>query len=106
MSRILAALKGLKRSSHHIYLNLGFRKDVRWWQLMLPHFNSVSIIKSEPWSLPDEVIATEACLKGGGGTYKDMFFRYTFPDELIQCVPDICQLEAVTVVIALKLWDT
>jgi hypothetical protein len=104
MSRILAALKGLKRSSHRLYLNEAFRKDVNWWRLMLPHFNAVSIIKTEPWSSPDDVIATDACLRGGGGTFKDRFFTFSFPMELQQLATGISQLEALTVMVALKLW--
>ena len=104
LSRILTALKGLKRASHRVYLNQAFKKDIRWWQLMLPHFNSVSIIKTEPWSDPDQLIATDACLHGAGGTFRDRFFMCEFPDMLKQDAGSISQLEAMTVVIALKLW--
>ena len=106
MSRILAALKGLKRSTHRIYLNSGFRKDVRWWQLMLPHFNGVSLIKHEPWSLPDALIASDACLVGGGATFSDRFFTYTFPLDLKKATSNICHLEFITVLLALKVWGS
>jgi len=104
MSRILATLKGLKRNSHHIYLNSEFHKDVSWWRLMLPHFNSVSIILTEPWSDPDSVIATDACLQAGGGIFNNRYFTYKFPVELLDKVSGINQLECITIIIALKLW--
>ena len=104
MARILAALKGLKRQSHRIYLNEALRKDIRWWQLMLPHFNSVSIIKTLQWSSPDAVIASDACLKGGGGTFRNRFFRCEFPEHVVSNTGGISQREALTVVMAVKLW--
>ena len=104
MSRILSVLKGLKRSSYRTYLNEDFRKDVQWWFNFLPHFHSVSIIKDTPWSNTDAVVATDACLKGGGGIYMNRYFKFTFPEEFLKNISGITQLEAVTVTVALKLW--
>ena len=104
MNRILGALRKLKRSSHFYYLNAGFKRDVLWWQNFLPHFNAVSVIRTGQWAAVDTVIATDACLQGAGGTCGKEYFRFTFPQELKDKVSGINQLEAITVVMALKLW--
>lgn len=96
MSRILSALKGLRCSYHHFYLNAEFRKDLRWWQLMLPHFHAISMIKCQPWSFPDDIIATDACLQGGGGTFRNSYFTCKFPVDLLDVVSGINHLEAIT----------
>ena len=123
MSRILYVLKGLKRSSHRAYLNNEFKKDVQWWINFLSQFHAISVIKSASWSAPDATIATDACLRGGGGTYNKRYFMITFPDTFLENIdkryfmitfPDtfleniagITQLAAMSVIIALKVWGT
>ena len=71
---------------------------------MLPCFNTVSIIKTEPWSEPDALVATDACLHAGGGTFGNKYFMFDFPVELLDIVTGINHLEAITVIIALKMW--
>ena len=105
MARILATLKNLKRQSHKVYLNEEFRKGVWWWINFLPHFKSTSIIKTVSWSEPDEVFAKDACLKGGGGTYKNRYFSLSFPEEFLGNITGISQLEAIMVIMAIKLWS-
>ena len=106
MARILAALKKLKRQSHRTYLNLEFRRDVQWWIQFLPHFHSTSIIITSDWSNPDGLIATDSCLKGCGGTFisKKRYFACTFPQDILDGVSGITQLECMAVIVALKLW--
>ena len=88
----------------YIYINAEFRKDILWWQFMLPHFHSVSVIKTSPWLGPDTVIATDACLKGCGGTFQNSYFSYKFSQEILDSVHGINKLEALAVTLALKLW--
>jgi hypothetical protein len=100
-ARILGALKGLNRSNHHVYLNDGFRQDIHWWIKFLPHFNSVSTIKS---AIPKEEFATDACLVAGAGVCEQDYFIFSFPAALLDIAHSITQREMVTVVIAVKLW--
>ncbi len=86
------------------YLNAEFKKDVQWWIHFLPHFHTVSMIKTAPWSDIDKVIATDSCMKGGGGTFGKRYFAFKFPERFLQGISGISQLEATVVVIALKLW--
>ncbi len=48
-------------------LSLDCRKDVEWWARFLPVHNDVSMMALEEWSEPDEILASDACLVGGGG---------------------------------------
>ena len=105
MARIFSVLRSLKRSSHYAYLGADFKRDIKWWQQFLPHFNSVSVIKSAQWLTPDTLIATDTCLKGAGGTFGKCYFAFTFPDDLKDAVNGINQLEAIAIIITLKLWS-
>ena len=104
MARILSTLKKLKRATHYAHLGVEFRKDIRWWYNFLPHFHRTSVIKVADWEQVDSVVATDACLQGAGGTFENRYFKYTFPEELKGLVGGINQLEAVGIIIALKLW--
>ena len=42
------------------------RKDLLEWRTFLPHYNGVSMMLMERWSLPDKVVVTDACLSGRG----------------------------------------
>ncbi len=47
-------------------LSRDFLKDVLWWQMFLPQYNGVSMMAIDNWLEPDEVYASDACLKGCG----------------------------------------
>ena len=89
MPHILAGLKSLMHAPHSVCLNKEFKQDIKWWQCFL-HFNSISVIKTGQWAQADIIITTDACLP--------------FPEELKDRVSRINQLEAIAVIITLKLW--
>ena len=101
MSRIISAMKGLQRSTHHIYLNLGFKQDVKWWINFLPHFNATNLIKDGE---PSVAFNTDACMLGCGGVCGREFYSFEFPSELLDMVTCISPLEFLAVIIAVKLW--
>ena len=70
----------------------------------LPHFNATLIIKTLTWLDPDGILATDACLKGGGGIFMNRYFSIAFLQEFVENISGISQLEAITVIVALKLW--
>ena len=82
------------------------RKDVLWWKTFLPYYNGVSMMPMERWSLPDEVVATEACLSGCGAWFETEreFFHGEFPEEIKKRQLSINALELLTVVVAAKVW--
>jgi len=64
----------------------------------------VSIISDVPWSAPDCVFATDACLTGCGGICGNMVFHAQFPDWVLQQFPAIHQLEFLALLTAVRLW--
>ena len=62
MARLPVSLKKVKHSVHYTHLNADFKRDIKWWQNLLSHFNSISVINTGEWALADTLIATDACL--------------------------------------------
>ncbi len=104
VSRLLWQLRSLGSKSNTFRVDRELLRDIEWWQKFLRVYNGVSIIPDQGWSSPDQVIATDACLQGGGGVNQDRkeFFHFLFPPGLQEC--HINLLELVTVVIAIKIW--
>ena len=50
------------------------------------------------------MVATDSCLEGAGGTFGKRYFRFSFPEKLKGSVGGINQLEAIAIIVALKLW--
>ncbi|XP_077999222.1 uncharacterized protein LOC144452084 [Glandiceps talaboti] len=104
MSRMLATLRSVHSSRHHIFLNGQFRKDLQWWYLFICRYNGVSIIPDKAWSTADSIVATDACLSGCGGITHNQFFHCAFPDFIAAQHLGIHCLEALTIVAAARLW--
>ena len=84
LMRIIDLLKGLKHHHHRVSLNKEFQKDIRWWLNFLAVYNGLSIILDTPWSAPDCVFATDACLTGCGGICGDRLFHTLFPTAFVR----------------------
>jgi len=82
-----------------------FRADIQWWNRYLPNFNGVSVISTEKWSRPDEVIASDACLKGCGATCGTEYFHEVFPEHVISKDLHINALELMALVVAVTVWS-
>ena len=65
ISCLLEYLRGLPKAGK-VKVPGSVRKDLLWWRIFLMHYNRVSMMPMERWSLPDEVAATDACLSGCG----------------------------------------
>jgi len=79
-------------------------KDIGWWDRFLETYNGISIMLYDEWSKPDEIFSTDACLTGAGGFFKGKYFRYTFPVDLLELKLNICVLEMLGIIVALRLW--
>ncbi len=79
-------------------------KDISWWVQFMRSYNGVSIIGEQGWADPDSIVATDACLSGGGGFCQGEFFRSEFPEFVKRRHTHINALELWTVVAAAKLW--
>ena len=106
LMRIIDLLKGLKHHHHRVSLNKEFQKDIRWWLNFLAVYNGVYIILDTPWSAPDCVFATDACLTGCGGICGDRLFHTPFPDSVCQKFSAIHQLEFIALLVATRLWGS
>ena len=101
---ILDLLRSIKSPAHHVRLTSEFRKDIRWWQIFLPHYNGVSLIPTSPWSVPDAVFATEACLSRCRGVSWTEYFQSVFPDFVATVCTAIHHLELLVVMVPVHLW--
>ena len=104
LTRILDTLRSLRRNHHRVKLSAEFRKDIRWWMRFINVYNGVSLIPTQLWSAPDSLFSTDACLTGCGGMSSEQYFHVEFPQEVLLQFPTIHLLEALAIVIALRLW--
>ena len=104
LTRILDTLRSLRRNHHRVKLSAEFRKDIRWWMRFINVYNGVSLIPTQLWSAPDSIFSTDACLTGCGGMSSEQYFHVEFPPEVLLQFTAIHLLEALAIVIALRLW--
>ena len=78
------------------------RKDIAWWARCTYQHNGVSLIWLHKEPRVDSIVATDACLIGYGGTFKEEYFRGRFPSHLQN--HNIALLEILAVMVALKIW--
>lgn len=106
VSRLLDKLRGHPSSDRNrvIQLDIDFYRDINWWCSFLKEYNSVSMIKTAKWSGVDIIFATDACLVGCGGVCGDFFYHSPFPDFIRERGLSIAGLEALAVVVALRIW--
>ena len=105
MSRILEFMRGLPDRGCFSVTD-SVKADMWWWKLFLPRYNGISLMAVDHWSLPDEVIACDACLTGCGAWFheKREYFHKTFPEFILDQNLSINALELLTVMVATKVW--
>ena len=101
LSRLINWIRGMDRSSKYI-IPLEARKDIAWWGRCALQHNGVSLMWLHLDPISDNLIATDACLVGFGGTCGNEYFRGRFPARLRN--QNITLLEILAVMVALKLW--
>ena len=85
MGRLLQQLRDMASQGDHIKVKMSdeARKDLRWWDRFLEHFNGIQmIIEEEPFPLeldqlldrPYEVYSGDATPMGGGGFYGKQYW--------------------------------
>lgn len=80
------------------------KADLLWWRRFLFVYNGISIMPELPWSEPDELLSTDACLEACGGWSQGHYFHTLFPTAIMEKCLHINALELVTVMVALTLW--
>jgi len=97
-------LPRLSAQHHRFRPNSEFRKDLHWWKGCLDVFNGVSLFPDSTWTDPDGLMSTDACLTGGGGWIDGEFFRFRFPESILQAGHHINTLELWVILIGVKIW--
>ena len=101
LSRLINWIRTMGRKLEYV-IPLEARKDICWWGRCAQDFNGTSLVWLHKNPGIDTVIATDACLVGYGGTYKNQYFRARFPTHLKG--KNIAILELLAVMVALKIW--
>ena len=57
-------------------------------------YNSVSIIPSLSWTVPDTVFSRDVCLLGCGGLSSFQYFHLVFPSDVLAVYAQIHSLKA------------
>lgn len=103
LSRAMGKLRGSARSSHHIKLGAGFRRDMRWWLLFLRSFNGIGLLKQPtPISASDLRIGCDASDFGGGAFCGRSWFFMHWPTDIATW--DISARELCVIVVACATW--
>jgi hypothetical protein len=103
VSRLLNWIRTIKSQSP-VHIPAEVLLDVKWWLNFLPVYNGVSMMPMVDWSQPDEILATDACLIGCGGTCGNEFYHAVFPEFIQRQSLHINALEMLALVVGLKLW--
>ena len=101
-NRILDTMREL---GAHGYTNLswGFRRDLKFFQDLIPQFRGVKIIAKT--DIPAQhSLELDACLSGCGAICGDEFYGRQFPSAVSSQLHPIAHLEILNIVVALKLW--
>lgn len=105
--RLINALRScFARPRHQQYpVSAAIRGDLVWWKHFLQHYNGVSVIPTNvPVSNPD-LFACDACLGACGAVCFGEFFHAPFPPFIASQNLNINQLELLTILVSLKLWQ-
>ncbi len=101
LNRLLATLRACPTQGH-INLSPEFQKDITWFVKFLPSTNGVFIMQDDD-RMPC-IIAVDSCTTACGAIHGLQAYHTLFPLEVQRQRHSICHLEALNIVIALKIW--
>ena len=115
MGRLLQLLRDMATTGDNIKVKLPVeaRKDLRWWDRFLDHFNGIQMITEEdPFPLelsqlldkPFQVYAGDATPMGGGGFYGKQYWSRLLPRKLQDPSIPIHVKEFLILIVSSKLW--
>jgi len=104
ISRLLLVLSQLKRQHHRFRPSAEFKRDIRWWVHFMKVFNGITFFHNDLSEHPDTVMSTDACLTGGGGWAGTQYFKFRFPEWILEKGWHINSLELLVIMVAVKLW--
>lgn len=105
LNRLLNFLRCMSRRTAY-RIPAEARADLKWWKTYLPQFPAKSLMWLEQFQV-DEILASDASLKGAGGTWNEgkQYYRCVFPEFILED-SSICHLELWALLIGLKIWHT
>ena len=88
-----------------IPVSCDLKLDLHWWLHFLDKYNGVSVIGTEFLESSEQLFSTDASLTGCGAICEGEYFHEVFPRSITQQQLSITELELLTVVVAIKLWQ-
>ena len=77
MSSLLYTLRSYRLSQYCSLSSFNY-SALRWWCHFLPHYNSVSIMKTSPWFDDRLFLSTDACRTSHGGLFPWPVLSHSF----------------------------
>ena len=105
MSRLLNELRSCDSRRSTIPVSYELKLDLQWWPHFLDKYNGVSVIGTEFLESSEQLFFTDASLTGCGAICQGEYFHELFPLIITQQQLSITQLELLTLVVAIKLWQ-
>lgn len=105
MSRLLNDLWSCDSRRSSILVSCDLKLDLHWWLYFLDNYNGVSVIGTEFLESSEQLFSTDASLTGCGAICEGEYFHELFPLSITQQQLSITELELLTVVVAIKLWQ-
>lgn len=106
MSRLLNELRMCDSHKNIIHVSHDLKLDLQWWLLFLDQYNGVSVIGTNILECSEVLFSTDASLSGCGAICEGEYLHPLFPSSIVQQQLSITQLEPLTVVVAVKLWQS
>ena len=105
--RLINALRScFARPRHQQYpVSDAIRGDLVWWKHFLQHYNGVSVIPTNVTVSNPDLFASDACLDACGAVCFGEFFHAPFPPFIASQNLNINQLELLTILVSLQLWQ-
>lgn len=104
ISRLLNWLREIQNSDKEEVIPEELKKDLRWWYIFLPRFNSVAMMDLQEWGDPDSLVASDSCLTGCGSFSEGKYVHTVFPDFILDQKLHINCLELLAIMVTVKLW--
>ena len=101
-NRILQDLREAPRRGTET-LSLGFKQDLKFFETLLPHFNSIKIMDKRTIEC-QETLELDACLTGCGAIIGTQYYAEEFPKGVLEQGHEIAHLELLNIVVAVKVW--
>ena len=104
VARLFQTIAGMEDGRKYVVSEM-IKKDYLWWQHFMYTYNGTSIMWMRSLRVVDSVIASDACLKGIGGTFASRYYRTKLPIEWVNDDRyNIAHFELWAIIICVKLW--